>query len=92
MIFSNIRAPHLVLFGKAGLKGVRWEIFVDVSFAAPSVTGMDPDYFAEQFLDFRDAWLMGWQFETIEGDVGRAEAPVQRRRVVAFRHWDVLRF
>ena len=47
MIFSNVRAPQLIFFGKSGLEGVCWEVGVDVSPAAASVTGMYPDYFAK---------------------------------------------
>ena len=58
--FSNFRAPHLIVFGEPGLKGVCWEVGVDVSFLAAPVTGMDPNYFAKQFFDFWDARLLSW--------------------------------
>lgn len=58
MTFSNVRAPHLIILGEFRLKGVCWEVGVDVSFVAAPVTGMDADYFAKQIFDFWDAWVL----------------------------------
>ena len=60
MTFSDVRAPQLILFGKSGLNCICREVGVDVSFAAAPVTGMNPNYFAKQFFDFGNEWLLSW--------------------------------
>ena len=60
MSLSNVRLPQLILLGKFGFKSVCWEFVVNIGFAATPVTSMDPDHFAQQFLNFWHEGLLRW--------------------------------
>lgn len=56
--FLELQGATFHPLGESGLKGVCWEVAVDVSFIAAPVRGMDPEYFAKKYFDFRNARLL----------------------------------
>jgi hypothetical protein len=74
--------PELVLLGEASLDVEVREQVLDVGLAVAAVASVSRDTLAEELLDSRDEWVVVWELQVRESDVGSAQAAGQRRGVV----------
>ncbi len=88
--FFRYTIPQLIVFAEVGFDDVRWEFLLDVRLAPSVVASMDRDPLSKQLLHGGDERVLGGQIETGEGDLGRLQAPTERRGVVRLRNLDLL--
>jgi len=74
--------PELVGLGEAGLDVEVREQVLDVGLAVAAVASVSRDALAEELLHSGDEWVVVWELQVRERDVGGAQAASERRGVV----------
>ena len=68
--------PVEIMFWEAFFESVAWEIGADVGFCAATIACVPADTLAKLFLDGWDKWVLSWQLQPRECELGRRETSV----------------